>query len=66
MLLDLLKHLLRITAFHEGLGLFTASSTIVPSLHRLKHSIFKLYKPLASFLYAILSSATFLASCSEL
>ena len=53
MLLDLVKHLLRNTAFHEGLRLFTASSPIVPSLHRLKPSIFKLYKPLASFLYAI-------------
>ena len=40
MLLDLVKHLLRTTAFHEGLGLFTASSPIIPSLHRLKPSIF--------------------------
>ena len=48
-----------------GLGLFTASSPIVPSLHRLKPSIFKLLKPLASFSYAIWSSATFLPSCSE-
>ena len=48
-----------------GLGLFTAPSTIVPSLHRLKLSIFKLSKPLASFTYAIWSSATFLVSCSE-
>ena len=48
-----------------GLGLFTASSPIVPSLHRLKPSIFKLFKPLASFTYSIWSSATFLASCSE-
>ena len=31
-----------------GLGLFTASSPIVPSLHRLKPSIFKLFKPLHS------------------
>ena len=48
-----------------GLGLFTASSPIVPSLHRLKPSIFKLFKLLASFSYAIWSSAAFLASCSE-
>ena len=48
------------------LGFFTASSPIVPSLHRLKPSIFKVFKPLASFSYAIWSSATFLASCSEL
>ena len=48
-----------------GLGLFTASSPIVPSLHRLKPSTFKRYKPLASFSYSIWSSATFLASCSE-
>ena len=48
-----------------GLRLFTASSPIVPSLHRLKPSTFKLFKPLASFSYAIWSSATFLASCSE-
>ena len=48
-----------------GLGLFTASSPIVPSLHRLKSSIFKLFKPLDSFSYAIWSSATFLASCNE-
>ena len=47
-----------------GLGLLTASSPIVPSLHRLKPSIFKLFKPLASFTYAIWSSATFLASYS--
>ena len=31
-----------------GLGLFTASAPIVPSLHRMKPSIFKLFKPLAS------------------
>ena len=54
-----------ITLQHVGLGLFTASSSIVPSLHRLQPSIFKLFKRLASFLYAIWSSATFLASCSE-
>ena len=47
------------------LGLFTASSPIVPSLHRLKPSIFKLFKPLASISYAIWSSATCLASSSE-
>ena len=38
-----------ITLQPVGLGLFTASSPIVPSLHRLKPSIFKLFKPLASF-----------------
>ena len=48
-----------------GLGLFTAPSTIVPSLHRLKPSICKLFKPLASLSYAAGSSATFLASWSE-
>ena len=48
-----------------GLGLFTAPSSIVPSLHRLKPSIFKIFKPLASFSYAIWSTATFLASCIE-
>ena len=47
------------------LGFFTAPSTIVPSLHRLKACIFKLFKFLASFSYATWSSATFLASCSE-
>ena len=47
------------------LGLFTAPSTIVPSLHRLKPSIFKTFKPLPSFSNATWSSATFLASCSE-
>ena len=66
MLLDLVKHLLRTTTFHElakisvlsitlqpvRFGFFTATSTIVPSLHRLKPSIFKIYKPLASFSYA--------------
>ena len=46
-------------------GFLTASSPIVPSLHRLKPSIFKLFRPLASFSYATWSSATFLASCSE-
>ena len=53
MLLDLVKHFLRTTAFHEGVGLFTASSPIVPLWHLLKPSIFKLFKPLASFSYAI-------------
>ena len=48
-----------------GLGLFTAPSPIVPSLHRLKPSIFKIFKPLASFSYAIWSTATFLSSNSE-
>ena len=32
-----------------ALGLLTAPSPIVPTLHRLKPSIFKLFKPLASF-----------------
>ena len=41
-----------ITLQPVGLGLFTAPSTILPSLHRLKPSIFKLAKLLASFLYA--------------
>ena len=36
-----------------GLGLFTALSTIVPSLHQLKPTIFKLFTPLASFSYPI-------------
>ena len=54
-----------ITLQPVGLGLFTASSPIVPSLHRLKPSILKLFKLLASFSYATWSSATFLASCSE-
>ena len=54
-----------ITLQPVGFGLFTASSPTVPSLHRLKTGIFKLFKPLASFSYAIWSSATFLVSCSE-
>ena len=54
-----------ITLQPVGLGLFTAPSTIVPSLHRLKPSICKLFKPLASLPYATWSSATFLASWSE-
>ena len=54
-----------ITLQPVGLGLFTASSPIVPSLHRLKPSILKLFKLQASFSYATWSSATFLASCSE-
>ena len=53
-----------ITLQPVGLGLFTASSPIVPLWHRLKPSIFKLFKPLASFSYAIWSSAPFLWSCS--
>ena len=79
MLLDLLKHLLRTTAFHElakisvlsitlqpvQFGCFTDPSTIVPSLHRINVCIFTLFKPLASFLYATWSSANFLASLSE-
>ena len=66
MLLDLVKHLLQTTAFHEGLGLFTASSPIIPSLHRLKPSIFKLFKPLPSFLHVTWSSETFVAIYSVL
>ena len=57
--------IISITLQPVGLGLFTAPSTIVPSLHRLKPSIFKIFKPLASVSYATWSSATFLASCSE-
>ena len=67
MLLDLVKFLLRTTAFQElakisvlsftlqtvQFGFFTDPSTIVPSLHRLNVSIFTLFKLLASFLYAI-------------
>ena len=66
MLLDLVKHLLRTTAFHEHAqisvlsitlqpvqyGVFADPSTIVPSLHRLNVCIFTLFTPLASFLYA--------------
>ena len=66
MLLHLVKHLLRTTAFHElakilvpsitlqpvQFGFFTDPSTIVPSLHRLNVCICTLYKPLASFVYA--------------
>ena len=66
MLLDLVKHLLRTTAFHElakisvlsiilqpvQFGIFADPSTIAPSLHRLNVCIFALLKPLASFLYA--------------
>ena len=66
MLLDLVKYLLRTTAFHElvkisvfsitlqsvKFGFFTDPSTIVPSLHRLNVCIFTLFKLLASFLYA--------------
>ena len=79
MILDLVKHLLRTTAFYElakisvlsitlqpvQFGFSTDPSTIVPSMHRLNVRIFTLFKLLASFLYATLSSATFLASCSE-
>ena len=66
MLLDLVKHLLRTTAFYElakfqyfllhyslyNVDFFTDPSMIVPSLHRLYVRIFTLFKPLASFLYA--------------
>ena len=57
--------ILSITLQPVGLGLFTAPSTIVPSLHWLKPSIFELFKPLASLSYATWSSATFLACWSE-
>ena len=64
MLLDLVKHLLRTTAFYElakisvlsitlqlvQFGFFSDRSTIVPSLHRLNVCIFTLLKPLTSFL----------------
>ena len=66
MLLDLVKHLLRSTAFYEHakisvlsitlqpvqFGFFAVPSTNVPSLHRLNVRIFTLFKPPASFLYA--------------
>ena len=66
MLLDLVKHLLRTTAFYElakisvlsialhpvQFGFFTDPSMILTSLHRLYVRIFKLFKLLASFLYA--------------
>ena len=66
MLLDLVKHLLRTTAFHElskisvlsitlqpvQFGFFSDPSMITHSLHRLNVCIFILFKPLASFLYA--------------
>ena len=64
MLLDLVKYLLRTTAFHELAKISVLSitlqlvqfgtdpSTIVPSLHRLNVCIFTLFKLLASFLYA--------------
>ena len=66
MLLDLVKYLLRTTAFHEvakisvlsitlqplQFGFFKDPSTIVPSLHRLNICIFTLFTLLASFLYA--------------
>ena len=66
MLLDLVKQLLRTTAFHHlakisvlsitlqpvQFGILTDTSMIVPSLHRLNVCIFTLFKPLASFLYA--------------
>ena len=66
MLLELVKYLLRTTAFHAlakilvlsitmqpvQFGFFTDPSTIVPSLHRLNVCIFTLFKLLASFLYA--------------
>ena len=42
-------------------GFFTGPSTIVPSLHRQKACIFKLFIPIASFSYATWSSSTFLA-----
>ena len=47
------------------LGFFVRPSTIVTLLHRQMACIFKVFKPLASFSYAIWCSATFLASCSE-
>ena len=66
MLRDLVKHLLRYTAFYElvklsvlsitlqpvQFGFCTYPSMIVPSLHQLYVRIFTLFKPLASFLYA--------------
>ena len=66
MILELVKYLLRTTAFHElakisvlsitlqpeQFGFFTDRSSIVPLLHRLNVCIFTLFKPLASFVYA--------------
>ena len=66
MLLDVVEHLLRTTAFYElaktsvlaitlqpvQFGFFTDPSMIVRSLHRLYVRIIILFKPLASFLYA--------------
>ena len=66
MLLDVVEHLLRTTAFYElakisvlaitlqpvQFGFFTDPLMFVPSLHRLYVRIFTLFKPLASFLYA--------------
>ena len=66
MLLDLVKHLLRTTGFHElakisvlsiklqpvQFGFFTDPSTIVPSLYRLNVCIYAPFIPQASFIYA--------------
>ena len=81
MLLDLVQHFLRATVSFElakfntmivsimlkpvRLGFFTTPSTIEPSLHRLKASIFKHVKPQASFSSVTWSSAPFLTSYSE-
>ena len=46
-------------------GFFTDPSTIVPSLHRLRTCIFKLFTPLASFSYATWTSVTFLTSYNQ-
>ena len=55
-----------ITLQTVGLGIFKAPSTIVPSLHRIKACIFKLFRHLDSFSCATWCSATFLAGYSEL
>ena len=71
MLLDLVQPFLRSTLSlefaeifillqvlqHERFGFFTAQCTLVPSLHRLRACIFKLFTPLASFTYVNLVQA---------
>ena len=54
-----------ITLQRVRLKFFTVPSMIVPSFYRLKACIFKPFKPLVSFSYAIWSTATFFSSYSE-
>ena len=54
-----------VTLHPARFGFFTSPSSIVPSLHRQKVCIFKLFTPLDLFSYATWSSTTFLASYSE-